>query len=266
MNEKESAAAKAEVLHFPTCLGAVVLTYNIPGVDKTLKFTPDVIADIFLGKIVKWNDPKIAAANADITLPDMNIIVVHRTDGSGTTFVFTDYLSSVNPEWKEKFGANKVINWPTGVGGKGNPGVAQYVKQVPGSIGYVELAYAKQNKMPAALIQNKSGNFIEPNLQSTSAAADVKIPADTKVSLVNTDAKDGYPIVTMTWILLYKEQSYGGKPLKRVQAMVEAMWYMIHDGQKLNEGKDYGVLPKGVVVLAEDILNSVVYDGKKVRK
>ncbi len=266
MTDQELKDAKAEVLHFPTCLGAVVLTYNIPGVTATLKFTPDVIADIYLGKIDKWNDPRIASINTGVALPDMSIIVVRRSDGSGTTFVFTDYLSSVSPEWKSKYGANKVVNWPVGVGGKGNPGVAQYVKQVPGAIGYVEVAYAKQNKMPYALVQNKSGNFIEPDLKSISIAADVAIPADTKVSLVNTDAKEGYPICSFTWIIIYKDQGYGGRDSKRVKALVDAMWWMIHDGQKINESKDYGELPQGVVKLAEDILNSVVYNGKSVRK
>jgi phosphate transport system substrate-binding protein len=265
MNEKETKAAKGDVLHIPTCLGAVVLTYNLPG-NPALKFTPDIIADIFLGKITKWNDERIAKINPEAKLDGTPIIVVHRSDGSGTTYTFSEYLSSVSPDWKSKVGTGKSLNWPTGLGGKGNPGVAGYVKQTPGAIGYVEIAYAKQNKMPFGTIQNKSGNFIEPNLKSVAAAANVTLPEDTKVSLVNTEAKDGYPISTFTWLLIYKEQAYGGRPKNRADEMVKLLTWVTHEGQQYNETLDYGVLPANAVTIVEKLIRSITYEGKKVSK
>lgn len=264
MNDKETKAAREAVLHFPTCLGAVVLTYNIPG-SPVLNFTPELIADIFLGKISKWNDPKIAEANPGVALPNLVISVVHRSDGSGTTYTFTEYLTAVSPAWKEKIGTGKAVNWPVGLGGKGNPGVAAYVKQVPGAIGYVEAAYAKQNRMPMARVKNKSGNFVEPTIQSVGLAADVDIPGDSKVSLVNTSAPQGYPICTFTWIIVYQEQAYGGRTKERAVELYNMLWWMIHDGQQYNEPLDYGKLPPAAVTVAEKILRSIVYQGKPVK-
>lgn len=265
MTSKEEKAAGAEVIHVPTCLGAVVLTYNLPGNPK-LNFTPDVIADIFLGKITKWNDSRLAAINAGTTLPDMAIVVVRRSDGSGTTFTFSEYLAAVSPEWKTKVGVGKSLNWPVGLGGKGNPGVAAYVKQTPGAIGYVEVAFAKQNKMPWGKVQNKSGNFVDADLASVSAAANVTLPAHTKVSLVNTEAANGYPICTFTWVILYKEQGYGGRPLDRAKATVDLIWWMVHEGQQYNETLDYGRLPAAAVKASENLLKTVTHNGKPVRK
>ena len=168
MNEEEMKKAEVPILHIPTCLGAVVVTYNLPDKPK-LKFTPDVIADIFLGKITRWNDPRIAAVNPEVKLPDLSIVVVHRSDGSGTTYIFSDYLTKVSKDWAFKVGADKSLNWPAGLGAKGNPGVAGLINQTPGAIGYVELIYTMQNNMPAGIIKNKAGNFIEPNIKSTSA-------------------------------------------------------------------------------------------------
>ena len=210
MSDKELAEASAPVLHIPTCAGAVVVTYNLSG-NPQLRFTPDVIADIFLGKINKWNDHRISAINPGMKLPDMNITVVHRSDGSGTTFIFSDYLSKVSGEWKEKVGAGTSLNWPAGLGGKGNPGVAGLVQQTPGSIGYVELIYALQNKMPYGTVKNKKGKFVTATIASTSLAADTNLPDDMKVSLTDTDAPEGYPISGFTWILVYKEQNYAEK-------------------------------------------------------
>ncbi|HUL30422.1 MAG TPA: phosphate ABC transporter substrate-binding protein PstS [Thermodesulfobacteriota bacterium] len=210
MTDKDLAEASAPVLHIPTCAGAVVLTYNLTG-DPQLRFTPDVIADIFLGKITKWNDGRISAINPGMKLPDMNITVAHRSDGSGTTFIFSDYLSKVSADWKEKVGTGPSLNWPTGLGGKGNPGVAGLVKQTPGSIGYVELIYALQNKMPFGMVKNKKGKWVTATLASTSKAADTNLPDDMKVSLTDTDSPEGYPISGFTWILVYKEQNDGGK-------------------------------------------------------
>ena len=208
MSDKELAEASAPILHIPTCAGAVVMTYNLSG-NPQLKFTPDIIADIFLGKINKWNDRRLAEVNPGVKLPDMNITVVHRSDGSGTTFIFSGYLSKVSSEWKEKVGSGTSLNWPAGLGGKGNPGVAGLVQQTPGSIGYVELIYALQNKMPYGTVKNKKGNFVTATLASTSKAADTNLPDDMKVMLTDTDAPDGYPISGFTWILVYKEQNYG---------------------------------------------------------
>ncbi len=265
LSDNEKKAAKGDVIHIPTCLGAVVLTYNLPGA-PVLNFTPEVIAGIFLGAITKWNDPKIAEINKDAKLPDLAITVVHRSDGSGTTYTFSDYLTTVSPEWKTKVGTGKSLNWPAGIGGKGNPGVTAYIKQLPGAIGYVEEAYASQNKMPMGKIRNKSGNFIEANLKSVMNAANIEIPAHTQVSIVDTPAKDGYPICTFTWIILYKEQSYGGRPLNRAKEVVKLIRWMVHDGQQYNETLEYGKLPEKVVKLADDLLDSVVYAGKKVAK
>jgi len=261
MDEKEEKAAGGEIIHIPTALGAVVLVYNLPN-NPTIKLTPEIIADIYLGKITKWNDPKITQLNPDYNFPNLGIVVVRRSDGSGTTFVFSDYLSSVSEEWKAKVGVGKSLNWPVGIGGKGNPGVAGYVKQTPGAIGYVELAYAKENKMPVVMIKNKSGKFILPTLESISKAADVKIPTHTKVSLVNTDNEEGYPIVSFTWIIFYKEQSYGGRPINRAKLLKDFLLWIVNDGQKYNEELDYGKLPKNVVKLAENLIKSITYGGK----
>ncbi len=264
MNEKEEKAAKDEVLHFPTCLGAVVITYNLPG-KPVLNFTADVIADIFLGKITRWNDPRIAEINKGTTLPDTPITVVRRSDGSGTTYTFSEYLTVANEGWKKALGTGKALNWPVGIGAKGNPGVAGYVKQVPGAIGYVELTYAKQNDMAYGRIKNKSGKFIEPTLESLAYAADVDMPAHTKVSLVDTAAPNGYPIATFTWIILYKEQGYGGRPKARTEALLDLLWWVIHDGQRFNETLDYGKLSPKAVTLSEQIIKSVTHGGKNVR-
>jgi phosphate transport system substrate-binding protein len=265
MNDKELKKAGAPILHIPTCLGAVVVTYNLPDKPK-LKFTPDVIADIFLGKITKWSDPRIAAVNPGVKIPDMGIVVVHRSDGSGTTAIFSDYLSKVSKEWEFKVGADKSLNWPAGLGAKGNPGVAGLVNQTPGAIGYVELIYTIQNNMPAGLIKNKAGNFIEPSLQSVSAAANVDLPDDTRVSVTNTDAADGYPISGFTWLIFYKEQNYVERSNEQAQALLKLLWWVIHDGQQFAEPLHYSPLSKSAVQKAEAILRSVVYNGSPVLK
>ena len=191
MNEEQETKAGAPVLHIPIISGSVVLSYNLPQLKDTLKLTPALISDIFMGKIKSWNDAKIAAVNPNVQLPNTPLIVAHRSDGSGTTNIFTSYLSKVSPEWKDKVGTGSSVNWPTGLGGKGNEGVSGLVKQTPGAIGYMELAYALQNKMAFASVQNKSGNFITPGVASTSAAANIELPADAKISLTDTEAADG---------------------------------------------------------------------------
>lgn len=263
MNDKAIKEAGAAILHMPTCLGAVVISYNIPG-DPALKLSPAVIVDIFLEKIKKWNDPRITAINPGLQLPDMNIATVHRSDGSGTTAIFSDYLSKVSAEWKERVGAGKSLNWPGGLGAKGNPGVAGLIKQVPGSIGYVELIYASGNKMPYAEIQNKSGAFVTPSLKSVSSAANVEMPDDTRISITDTQARDGYPISGFTWIILYKEQKYAGRTREKAEDVVNLLWWIIHEGQQLAEALDYAPLSEATVAKAEAILKSVTYDNKPV--
>jgi phosphate transport system substrate-binding protein len=265
MSDADLAAASAPILHIPIVAGAVVATYNLPG-NPELKFTSDVLADIFLGKIKGWNDARIAAANPSVTLPKSAITVVHRSDGSGTTAVFTDYLGKVSEEWKSRVGSGTSVAWPAGVGGKGNAGVAGLVKQLPGSIGYVELIYALQNAMPYASIKNKAGAFMRPTLASTTAACKVAIPADTRVSLTDTDAPDGYPIATFTWVLLYKEQSYDGRQAAKADAAVKMLWWMVHDGQKYAEPLSYAALAPSVVAKAEALLRSVTFGGAPLMK
>ncbi|MGZ3593223.1 MAG: phosphate ABC transporter substrate-binding protein PstS [Syntrophales bacterium] len=265
MSDKDLTEASAPVLHIPTCAGAVVLTYNLTG-DPQLKFTPDVIADIFLGKISKWNDPRISAINPGVKLPAVNITVVHRSDGSGTTFIFSDYLSKVSAEWKEKVGMGPSLNWPAGLGGKGNPGVAGLIQQTPGSIGYVELIYALQNKMPYGMVKNKKGKFVTATLASTSKAADTNLPDDMKVSLTDSDAPEGYPISGFTWILVYKEQNYGKRSEEKAKESVKLLWWMTHEGQKNAEPLEYAPLSKKAVEKAEKLLKSVTYNGKPILK
>ena len=265
MGDKDLKEAGAPVLHIPTCAGAVVVTYNLSG-DPQLKFTPDVIADIFLGKIKKWNDPRIAAVNAGVNLPNTEITVVHRSDGSGTTAIFSSYLSKVSPEWKEKVGAGPSLNWPAGLGGKGNPGVAGLVKQTPGSFGYVELIYALQNKMPYGTVKNKKGNFVKPSIASTSLAANTALPEDMKVDLTDTDAAEGYPISGFTWILVYKEQNYANKPEEKAKAVANLLWWMTHEGQKYAEPLHYAPLSKAAVAKAEKLIKSITYNGNPIMK
>ncbi len=265
MSDKDLTEASAPVLHIPTCAGAVVLTYNLAG-NPQLRFTSDIIADIFLGKISKWNDRRISEINPGVKLSDTNITVVHRSDGSGTTFIFSDYLSKVSAEWKEKVGTGPSLNWPAGLGGKGNPGVAGLVQQTPGSIGYVELIYALQNKMPYGTVKNKKGNFVTATLASTSRAADTNLPDDMRVSLTDTDAPEGYPISGFTWILVYKDQSYGDKTEEKAKGLVKLLWWMTHEGQKYAEPLEYAPLSKKAVEKAEKLIKSISYKSSVVMK
>lgn len=264
VSDKKLADTEGILLHVPTCLGAIVATYNLPGKPQ-LKLTSEVLSKIFLGEVKKWNDPSIAKLNNNIQLPDLDITIVHRSDGSGSTFVFTDYLSKVNSEWKNKVGKGKSVNWPTGVGQAKNAGVASYVKENVGSIGYVELAYANQNLLPVATLKNKSGNFIKPSIESVSLAANVTLPDDTRVSLTDTDAAQGYPLASFTWLLLYQEQNYDNRTKDQATELIKLIWWMTHDAQIYNSKLDYAPLPKAAVKKVEAILNSVVYNGKKVR-
>jgi phosphate transport system substrate-binding protein len=256
----------APFVYVPIVAGAVVVTYNLPG-NPELKLTPDVIADMFLGVIKTWNDTRIAALNPTVTLPKTAVSVVHRSDGSGTTGVFSDYLSKVSDAWKTKVGAGQSLSWPVGVGGKGNAGVAGLVQQLPGAVGYVELTYALQNAMPYATVKNKSGAFVKPSLASTTAAANVAIPNDvTQTNLTNNDAADGYPICTFTWILVYKEQSYDGRAQAKADAIVKMLWWMTHDAQAYAQPLSFATLPKAVVAKAEAIIKSITFNGAPLMK
>ncbi len=262
LNEEQAKNMGATALHIPMASGAVVISYNVPEVKDTLKLSPDVLADIFLGKITKWNDAKIAAINNGVQLPATSIVVAHRSDGSGTTNIFTDYLSKVSEEWKSKVGKGSSVNWPVGLGGKGNEGVAGLVKQTPGAIGYIELAYAMQNKMSFAKLQNKAGHFITPNLASTSAASNIELPADSKVSLTNTDAVDGYPISGFTWALIYTEQNYNKRSEARAKNLAKLLWWNIHEGQQYCSDLHYAPLSPAAIEVAEAILKTATYNGK----
>lgn len=245
-----------EVLHIPTVLGAVVITYNVPEIGKGLKLTQEALAGIFLGEITKWNDPKIAASNFGRSLSDEVIIVAHRSDGSGTSFIFTDYMSKVSKTWESKVGRGTSVSWPTGLGAKGNEGVSGIVKQTEGSIGYVELAYAVKNGLPYASIKNKSGNFIEPTLESVSAAAtgaSKDMPQDLRVSITDADGKESYPISGFTWLLVYANQ----KDKEKAAAMVKFLRWAMSDGQLYAKDLLYAPLPKEVVKLAEAKIASI---------
>lgn len=265
MSDGELSRAPASVLHIPICLGAVVLTYNLPG-NPELKFTPDLIADIFLGKITKWNDKRIAEVNPEVTLSDMPIAIVHRSDGSGTTFVFTDYVSKISSEWQRKVGRGKAVNWAVGLGAKGNPGVAGLIRQLPGALGYVELVYAIQNRMPVASIRNRKGTLVRPGIASTSLAANIPLPEDTRISLTNTDASEGYPISSFTWILVYQEQAYGKRTMEKAQELVKLLGWMIHEGQRYAESLHYAPLPPEAVRKAEKIIKSITYNGEQINR
>jgi len=250
MKNEQIAAMKIKPLHFPTVLGGIVLTYNLPGISQDLKFTPEAVAGIYLGKIKKWNDGELVKYNPGVKLPDQDIIVVHRSDGSGTTFVFTDYLSKVSPEWKSKVGSNTSVSWPVGLGGKGNEGVAGDVKQTPYSIGYVELIYALQNKMPYGYLRNKAGVFLKADLESVTdaaAAAAKNMPADFRVSITNADGQKAYPIATFTYLLI---PSKIDDPAKK-KAIVEFLHWMLTTGQKDAPSLGYAPLPKEVVAREE---------------
>ena len=266
MNDEQTSKIAVPVLHIPMASGAVVLTYNLPGVTASLKLTPDVIADMFLGKITKWDDKRIASLNAGIAIPSFPILIAHRSDGSGTTNIFTNYLSKVSPEWNSKVGSGGAVNWPTGLGGKGNEGVSGLVKQTPGALGYVELIYALQNKMGYAQVKNLKGKFIIPSLASVSAASNIQLPPDAKVFITNTDAADGYPISGFTWAIIYKEQNYNNRSTQRAQNLLQLLWWNIHDGQQYTASLNYASLSKGALQVAEKILRSATYNGKPILK
>jgi len=257
MSDSEMAKAPG-IQHIPTTLGAVVITYNVEGVSAPLKLDGDTIAKIYLGTIKKWNDAAIAGQNAGVTLPSSDIVVVHRSDGSGTSYVFTDYLSKVSTDWNAGPGTSKNPQWPVGLGGQGNDGVTQQVKQNKNSIGYVELIYADSNKLPMAQVKNQSGEYVTPSTDTTSlAASGVALPDDYRVSIVDAPAKGAYPIASFTYILLYRNQTDAAK----AKALVDLLWWAIHDGQRTNATLDYAPLPAAVVKAIEKTLTTDITSG-----
>ena len=242
MSDENLAKAPGKLLHIPTVAGADVVAYNLPG-NPALKFDADTIAGIFLGQITKWSDPKIAATNPGVSFPDRDIVVVHRSDGSGTTYIWTDYLSKISSEWKSKVGTNTSVNWPTGLGGKGNEGVAGQIKQTPGALGYVELIYAVQNKMPYAEVKNAAGSFVKATLESiTAALATAEIPDDFRFSITNAPGKDAYPICGATWLLVYQQQKDPAKGKK----LVEFLKWAEKDGEQMAKDLEYAPLPENL--------------------
>jgi phosphate transport system substrate-binding protein len=256
----EQIARAPDVVHIPTVLGAVVITYHaaLPG----LRLTPQLLAGIFLGRITRWNDPALAAVNPGVPLPDAAIAVIHRSDGSGTTYVFTNYLAKVSPEWKSRVGNSTSVKWPVGLGGKGNEGVTGLVKQTPGSIGYVELAYANQNKLPLAELQNRDGVFLKPTLESTSeAAAGVAMPADYRVSITDAAGKKAWPIASFTYLLVHRD----ARDRAKGEAVVRFLWWAVHQGQHFAAPLDYAPLPAQVVTMVEKTVQGLQVQGKPIK-
>ena len=264
LSDTEMQEMPYTTVHIPTCMGAVVMAYNLPEV-KELKLSGEVVADIYLGKITKWNDAKIQELNPSVTLPNKELTPVYRSDGSGTTFVFSDYLTKVSNDWKENVGTGKSLKWPAGLAAKGNPGVAGTISQTPGAIGYVGSEYAFSLNIPMAQMKNSSGNFITPNTESISAAAKGEMPADTRTMITNSSAPDAYPISCFTWIILYKEQAYANRTLAQAQATVKLLdWMLSPEAQALTTKVHYSPLPQSAVANAKTLLNSISFEGKKV--
>jgi phosphate transport system substrate-binding protein len=255
MSDEQLAQSKTKILHVPTVLGAVVPAYNVTGVSGDLKFTPEALAGIFLGKITTWNDKAIASANPGIKLPSDPIVVIHRSDGSGTTFIFTDYLSKVSSDWQSQVGKNTSVKWPVGLGGKGNEGVAGMIRQMQGAIGYIELIYAVQNKIPYGVVKNAAGEYIKASLDSvTAAAASVKsMPADFRVSITNAPGKDAYPISSFTWLLIPAQS----KDAAKGKMIADFLSWMVDDGQKMTADLTYAPLPQGVAAKVKDEIKQV---------
>lgn len=254
MSDEQLAQSKVKILHIPTVLGAVVPAYNIPGVNTELRFAPDVLADIFLGKITSWNDPRIAKENQGVKFPDQQIVVVHRSDGSGTNYIFTDYLSKISSEWKSTIGKGTSVSWKTGMGGKGNEGVAGYIRNIQGSIGYVELIYALQNHITYGTVRNAAGNYVKASLDSTTAAAaSAKMPPDFRVSITNAPGKDAWPISSFTWLLIPQPS----KDATKGKVIKDFLQWMSTDGQKLTEALSYAPLPSNVVQMEAAVIKTL---------
>ena len=264
LSAEKEAEIPMKVLHIPTCIGAVVMAYNLPDIEG-LKLSNQNLEDIFMGKITKWNDAKLKQTNPGVSLPDMDLTVVHRSDGSGTTYIFSDFMSKISPVWKEEVGKGKSLKWPVGLGAKGNPGVAGTIQQTVGSIGYIGSEFAFAQKISFAQVENSNGEYILPSLASISAAAQGDIPDDTKVMLTNSTDPAAYPISGYTWIIFYKEQSYNGRSLAQAKETANFLnWIIDTDAQAMAQQVHYAPLPEKAVAKAKAILATISYDGKAV--
>ncbi len=266
LSNAEMAKMPAPVVHIPTCSGAVVIAFNLPGIE-TMKLTPEVLTKIFMGKITNWNNAELKKLNPGVKFPNLAITVVHRSDGSGTTYIFSDYMSKISQAWKNQVGIGKSLKWPTGMGAKGNPGVAGTISQTVGTIGYIGSEYAFAQKISFALLRNKAGNFIKPSIASVSAAGNGEIPADTRVMETNSSASEAYPISGFTWIIIYKEQDYNNRSEAQAQATLKLLNWMIGpEAQAIAKKVNYAPLPEKVVKMARKILRTVTYNGKPILK
>lgn len=264
LDDKKMGEMTGEIVHIPTCIGAVVIAYNLEGVDG-IKLTSELLEGIFMGEITSWNDAKLKENNPGLDLPDKKITVVHRSDGSGTTFIFSDYMSKISNEWESEVGRGKSLKWPTGIGAKGNPGVAGTIQQTDGAVGYIGSEYAFAQKIPVAMIQNSSGNYIDPAIESISAAAKGKIPDDTRVMLTNSADPEAYPISGFTWIILYKEQSYDGRSKAQAHETVKFLnWLISPAAQDVAKKVHYSPLPVDAFNKAKILIGSVTFDGESL--
>ncbi len=261
LSTEEAGQFPEQVLHIPTCVGAVAVIYHLPD-EPALKLTPELIADIFSSEITQWNDQRIARANPGITLPKLPITTVYRSEASGTSHIFTEYLSKTNSRWKDKIGFGKTVNWPTGLGVEGNLGVAEYVAKIKGSIGYVELTYAEKNKHAMAAVMNRSGNFVKPTLESVSAASEGELPPEAKILITDPPSSNAYPISAFTYIIFYREQAGRELPLKRAQALGRFFWWITHEGQQSCRELLYAPLSKKAVSRAEQAIRTMTYEGE----
>ncbi len=262
LNQEKESEMPAEIVHIPTCIGAVVIAYNLPGVEG-LKLSNENLQDIFLGNITSWNDERIAVTNPGLTLPDLAVTVVQRSDGSGTTYIFSDFMSKISTSWADQVGRGKSLKWPVGIGAKGNPGVAGTIKMTEGAVGYIGSEFAFAQKIPFAEVENSAGNYVLPTLESISAAAQGEIPTDTKVMLTGSSDPGAYPISGFTWIILYKEQNYNNRTQKQAEETVKFLsWLIDKDAQALAQQVHYAPLPGPTVAQARAILGSVVYNGQ----
>jgi phosphate transport system substrate-binding protein len=266
MSDEEVATVGGNVLHIPTVLGGVVPTYNLAGVPEPVRFTQDVLADIYLGKITRWNDVRLRAVNPGTTLPDVQIVVVHRSDGSGTTYIWTDYLTTVSPEWASTVGRGRAVNWPVGIGGRGNEGVAATVSQTPGAIGYVELGYAMINKMPVGAVRNRFGNFVTPDVSTVEAAAEGEMAVmgpdtDFRVSLIDAPGERSYPVSSMTWLLVRKD--FGDREAK-ARELITFIWWALTEGQAAAPDLGYAALPPALRPWIQARLESITANGSPV--
>lgn len=264
LNEKETASMGAEVLHIPTCMGGVVLAYTLSGIDS-LRLTGELVADIFMGKITRWNDPRLKTENPYVPLPDLEITPVYRSDGSGTTFVFSEYLSKVSAEWNKVMGKGKSLKWETGLAAKGNPGVASIVQLTEGAIGYIGSEYALTLGLPSATLKNKAGNYVKASLKTISAAAETDLPDDMKVTITDMSHPDAYPISLLTWLLVYKDQSYDGNSKQKAEVLVDLLNYIISpDGQKVAEQVNYAPLSQRALQKTRRIIHSIHFAGERL--